>query len=514
VPTGGPIARFVRGARDGRIAVFLVSFAYFVAYPLTLGHPDENHLLYGAKRVLQGQVIYRDFVEIITPLAFYLFAAIFRIAGTTLLAARVTIAVIDAAGCALLFALVRRIASGAEAALAALVFAALCVPVWPYASAHWMSTTLVLAVATLLLGDRWHRSSRGRPFVAGMLSGIAICVQHQRGVFLAAWLPLAIAILALGRPRDGRWIAATKEIVWAVAGVAFAVLAVLGQAAWAASPALLRDALYGYVVQLYVPTFAGKMHWGTAFPFDVLAGNTWLWLVRWSPAVLLWEALLLARRRSSERTDLIRLGVLALAALMVLSVSYLADYIHVSFVLPLLFIPGAPTVHAIRTARATGARLVGTVAIGLCLVALVAKGADNLHRAYASAPGDPVRTAFGTVRAQPAAERFRQTVRRHLVREPGGETLLFVYPDDYYWLYLTLPADDAARFTVISAATWPPAFVDDVVRTIRAQRAGTILLPPALRGDAIGKAVEETYVLVETAEGYGIYVRPNDFPHS
>ncbi len=492
--------------------MLLLSFAYFVAYPLTLGHPDENHLLYGAKRVLQGQVIYRDFVEIITPLAFYLFAGVFRVAGTTLLAARVTIALLDAMGCALVFTLVRRIASGTEAALAALVFAGLCIPVWPYASAHWIQTTLVLAVATVLLADRWQASSRARPFVAGVLSGVAICVQQQRGVFLAAWLPPAIAILALSRPLADRWAAVAAEIAWAVAGAAFAVLAVLGHAAWAASPALLRDALFGYIVNLYVPTFVGKMSWGTAFSFDVLAKNSCLWLVRWSPIALLVEGLLLARRRASAPADLVRLSLVALAALMILSVCYLPDYTHLSFVLPVVLIPAAPALQAIRSApvwsRVPGGRVARTVGTWLCLLALVAKAGGNLARAYASAPPGPVETRFGPVRAQPATERAWRAVRRHLLREPGGEALLFVYPDDYFWLYLTLPADDATRFTVVFAPSWPREFVDDVVRTVRARRAGTVVMPTALGGDAVGAAVEQSYVLVETVDGLGIYVRP------
>src|SRR5207248_11444037 len=102
----------VLAIRSAMIAA--LAFAYLVAYPLVSGRADESHLLYGARRVLEGQVIYRDFFETITPLAYYLFAGVYRIAGTTLLAARTTIAVIEAFGCVLLFRLVRRVASVPE----------------------------------------------------------------------------------------------------------------------------------------------------------------------------------------------------------------------------------------------------------------------------------------------------------------------------------------------------------------------------------------------------------------
>src|SRR5262249_7417468 len=151
------------------LLVAALSFAYLLTYPLAIGKADESHLLYGAKRVLEGEVIYKDFFEILTPLAYYLFAGIFRIAGTTLLAARVGMAAIEALGCGLLFHLTRRISGGAEATLVTLIFAGVCIPTWPYASPHWISTVLGLLVAMVTLARTGGDSSRARPLVAGIL---------------------------------------------------------------------------------------------------------------------------------------------------------------------------------------------------------------------------------------------------------------------------------------------------------------------------------------------------------
>src|SRR5205823_11304496 len=98
------------------IVIAVVAFSYLISYPLVIGRADESHLLYGARRILEGQVIYRDFFESITPLAYYLFAVVYRVAGTTLFVARVVIALIEELGCALLFRLVARVAAPAEAA--------------------------------------------------------------------------------------------------------------------------------------------------------------------------------------------------------------------------------------------------------------------------------------------------------------------------------------------------------------------------------------------------------------
>src|SRR5262249_45345999 len=44
-----------------------LTFAYLLAYPLAIGRADESHFLYAAKRVLDGQVLYRDLFESLTP---------------------------------------------------------------------------------------------------------------------------------------------------------------------------------------------------------------------------------------------------------------------------------------------------------------------------------------------------------------------------------------------------------------------------------------------------------------
>src|SRR5215467_12341116 len=42
-----------------------LALAFLLTFPLAIGKADESHLLYGAKRILGGEVIYRDFFEII-----------------------------------------------------------------------------------------------------------------------------------------------------------------------------------------------------------------------------------------------------------------------------------------------------------------------------------------------------------------------------------------------------------------------------------------------------------------
>lgn len=490
--------------------VAALSFAYFLTYPLAIGKADESHLLYGAKRILEGEVIYKDFFEILTPLAYYLFAGIFRVAGTTLLAARVGMACIQALGCGLLFHLTRRVSGGAEAALVTLIFAGVCIPTWPYASPHWVSTVLGLLVATVTLAHTGGESSRARPLVAGILAGVAVCVQQQRGVFLAAWLPLALSVLVVSRPRGTRLRTLAGQIAWGAAGGAVVVIGVLGHAAWRSSPAAVYDALYSFNATVY-RKMAGYVPWATVLGLTrEWRASTWISLLWVSPLFLVVEAVLLLRagwplaRRDLERACLVLLG-----ALMVLSIWYLPDFIHVSFILPFLLLPAAGALHALRTAplwnRVPAGRRVLTASVWLAAVGVLGQAIANVAYARAAAP---VRfeTAFGVVQGDAMLERLFRAVRAHLVREPDGAAILYSYPDDA-WLYLTVPGDDPTPYSIILASIYPPERVREVTEPLRARRPGTVVVFVPLAAEAVPKLVAEQYDLAEDLGQYRIYVR-------
>ena len=70
-------ARF--GGRDAVLALllFLAMVAYLSDLPRTLGRADESHFLYEAKRIRDGEVMYRDFFQFVTPGAPYVMALLF-----------------------------------------------------------------------------------------------------------------------------------------------------------------------------------------------------------------------------------------------------------------------------------------------------------------------------------------------------------------------------------------------------------------------------------------------------
>jgi len=307
-----------------------------------------------------------------------------------------------------------------------------------------------------------------------------------------------------------RWRTFATQVAWGALGGGSALVAVLGHAAWRSSPAALYDALYGFSAKYY-PADPGPMPWATVLMMtQVWRASTWIWLLRISPLFLGVEALLLLRdRRTLDRRGLERACLCVLAVLMALSIWYLPDFIHVSFVLPYLLLPGAGALHALRSAplweRVPAVRRGLTAAVWLAGVGVVGQGVANVAYARAIAPVR-VETAFGVVQTDAASARLLRAVQAHLVREPDGRSLLYSYPDDA-WLYLTVPADDATPYSIILASVYPPERVAQVTEPLRARRPGTVVVLTPLASDSIPRVVAEEYDLADEVAQYRIYVR-------
>src|SRR5713226_6683617 len=77
-----------RSERYIALAIFLLSFLYLCVFRrYSWVDPDEGIILQGAQRILDGQVLYRDFFSFFTPGSYYLFALLFRVFGDSYLVA-------------------------------------------------------------------------------------------------------------------------------------------------------------------------------------------------------------------------------------------------------------------------------------------------------------------------------------------------------------------------------------------------------------------------------------------
>lgn len=160
---------------------------------------DEFTILSDGLRILNGEVMYRDFFEFVTPLSPVIAAATFAFTGPGVLAPRlVQAALLVVAGC-LFYALARRFALPRPlAALPGLAFAFSCFERWPVYSHHWLAVPFLLA--GVLAGVIGLDTGRRRWWaLAGGAAGGGFLVLQSDGLVIGAVLVAAlIASVLLG----------------------------------------------------------------------------------------------------------------------------------------------------------------------------------------------------------------------------------------------------------------------------------------------------------------------------
>lgn len=503
-----------RARGDLLIALFLFAAAvvYLASLPWNLGAADESFFLYEAKRIREGEVMYRDFFQFVTPGAWYFMALLYSIFGTSMATARISAAVLHGATVLVLYASCRRIDVRRElAVVVALAYVALCPPVWPYASPHWYSTFLVALLLLVAIPGAWSERA-GASFALGALAGVLIMVQQQKGVITAAGIAaLLVADAGLRRLLSARrGIRLTVQLLSLAAGVSCIVgpslLAMVAAAGW--QPVF--DDLVTFPLFEY-PGRAPTTRWGTiGFLPRLLAPNTWPWFLRLLPflavpAVLrLAVALALGRKRLGERAlDGARLQLVFIAYLLTsaASVLYNPDLVHLAFIAPVGMVALAEISEwALGWPRPRlASSLAGWVVVLLALVPLSRQIAGNTTRLRSSYPYGH-ETAFGRVdfarRWEPVfVDKLREALDRTASRE------LFCYPAAVS-PYLTAGGRNPTPFQFLAPLLSPPRQIEQAASILR--KAGTpyiVAAPLFLKADdPVAQLIDERYELVNMPE--------------
>ncbi len=499
-----------RAARRLDLAVAALLFAaavlYLVSWPRDLGFADESYFLYEAERIRDGEVMYRDIFQFVSPLSWYLMAGLFWLFGTDLLVARVCMALLHAATAAMCFTCARSLGVRRSlAVLPAVAYVALCHGPWPFASPHWFSTAVVVLILLVGLRGRWAE----RPLAAvglGALTGLLIGVQQQKGAVMTAALGATVlldAVIALryrttpgGLPRLGP----TVRFAAGVAAVVIPLAVVMiGVAGWEA----VFDALISY--PLYEYEAALRVAWGaTGMLGGGYAAFTWPLVLKWAP---LGMAPLLARllidvargtRRLRVRQDTVLLLVGAGSAA---SVLYYPDFIHLAFIAPPFFIAAVAGLDwALRALRPAWLARAAAWSVAAALVVMLGRQlADNQSRAHAT---HAIRhqTAFGLVDfSAPWEVAFTDTLRALLDRTPSRE--MFGYPS-VVSPYLVAGGRNPTPYQHLSSRYHKPRRIQHALEILRTRRPPYIVVAPLFLNfetDPIAIFIDAEYRFVDVA---------------
>ena len=180
----GPIA-FLNSLLDRKAGLLVAIVSALLCLPFVNSIwllADEGIWLHAAQRMLDGQILYRDFFEFHPPLGFLLVTGWMDLFGSSLLAARLMIILVIALTAWLAFSCCR-ILSGrpAMSALLTITWVATCQGEWTQINHHWLSSLFsILAFRAMLsAGDR-----HTHPMIAGLAASAATLVTSHRGALI------------------------------------------------------------------------------------------------------------------------------------------------------------------------------------------------------------------------------------------------------------------------------------------------------------------------------------------
>lgn len=489
-------------SRDAVLALllFVGIVAYIGALPRNLSRADESHFLYEAKRICDGEVMYRDFFQFVTPGASYTMAFLFWMFGTSMATARIGTAVLHGFTAVVLFATCR--ALGVRRALAAippLAYVALCQSAWQFASWHWFSTFFTMLVLFVLVRGPWAARPRWA-IVPGLVTGMLIGVQQQKGVAIAAGAGLIFIVDHLidrRYPHPESWRALFVRLIYFGVGIALIVVPLLATFVLLAGLDPVYDALVRFPLVNYRGSF--RAEWGQVFPImSGYASYTFPTVLKYLPVALLPACVRVIYEllRGGDRTQLRLLLVLIVSAgSAVLSIWYLPGFAHVAFIAAVFLVAAAEALEWGLTTFVRPLRL--NAAVGWML-ALGLAGLLTLHlRSNWITLKDRFRyphdTAFGRIDFNVRSEGILiDKVRALLDETPTHE--LFCYPNTSH-PYLTTGGKNPTPYQFLYAPVSPRQHTEQAIEILKTRDVPYVVrqIFYAGRRDPIIQVIDEKY---------------------
>lgn len=432
-----------------------------IMLPLT----NEGTLIYGAERILHGEVFARDFFEVMGPGTFYIVALFLKLFGASFLSTRIWLFASSLGAASCLYFLARRVCPG-HALLPCLVVAGTSFGMqWPAISHHLDSNLFALLSVVLLVvwAERRHALLL---YAVGLCACISAWIHQPKGTLV---LLSMLAWLLISRlPMPGR-VAACGRVLFGFAAVS------LCAGAYFVSKGALAPLYYAnvtwpahnYGTVNKVPYALGIFseywhHWAalqnTEGSWPVVLATVLIvpfLFVALLPGILLISAPAL---RKQFVTPIVLLCWLSGAAVW-LSEIHRPDIYHLVFGSPLLLLVG------VRLLSNIGSRVVRT-ALQLLAISAFCLMTINLLQVVTA---HSVSTRVGTV-GMLQSDPILQFVDSHI--PPGEETFFYPYcPMDYFLTGTKNPS----RFSILVYNYNTPAEFEEVVHVLEQRRVRYVI---------------------------------------
>jgi len=469
------------------IGMFVVSFLYLYLFRrATWIDLDEGIILQGAQRILDGQVLYRDFFSFFTPGSYYFLALVFRIFGDSYLVAHTVLAVVGAAYSPITYLLSRRVCGRQASLLVTALMAITALPLRFVVLHNWDST--LLTCLALYSGVRLLETSGTKwAFAAASFASLTVLFEQSKGAGLLLGIGLGFGIIAFYR-RDlnmfnrRQFTAITLGLAWPLA------ITFLYFASQHALVEMLKSwfwPLQHYSASNKVPYGYGNLPEETQYKLFHTGSWAMQLVIRlvfaprfWIPFLPLFGVALLVRLtvprwRRIPLDDNWAYYVLVsavIAGLLPTIIAVRADYIHFFFLQPVFFLLIAWLLDGKEIRSNFIRKQVPVVGFYLCISSL-AMGAQGFIFQVMST--NKVETRRGTLEMG-TKDMVVDYIQAHV---PAGETILFYpYMATYYYLTETY---SPTRFEFSQPGMHTYEQVEQMQREFSAHPTRYILYEPA-----------------------------------
>lgn len=471
----------IRAERYIALSLFVATCLFLCCfYNYTNLNGDEGIVLQGAQRILDGEVLYRDFFGFYTPGSYYSTAMLFKLFGDSFLVARVGLVLYGGIFSVLLYSLARRVSPRWSALLAVYTATLTCLP-FRFLVTHWDST--LCAYLALYCAVSWvERRNWHWAIGTGFFTSVTALFEQAKGFGVLIGLLAGVGFIFMRTGRSGDLIR-KRALLFLAAGIAIPpVVTVAYFAAHHGLSEMIRDCTwpffhysttnrtpYGYMVASSNGAELWKSGWGARIVLLLFSGP--FFIIPLLPFV----GLAVCCRFGFARSSRLRIDkqwaywIMVSSVLSGLLISTILtrrpDFTHLDYLAPLFYIALAWVFAGLQSKSRLWNSVMPVVALYVFVSATVfgmamLVGPLGAHQRIKTARGvirTPNDTSLGYVLSHVAP----------------GETML-VYPYEPLYYYLT-GTKNPTRFDFLQPGMHTPEQFQQVLTELRADQTRVVL---------------------------------------